>query len=112
MKLSEEDVDLFCKLSGAIVFYTKKKYPVIKDLKKPTFESIPPIQIKKSYDLLSAHIELIDSLVDENPFSFTDEELNVLKSWNNLISGKFLIMFHLKDFTTFVDVSNLSLIHI
>jgi len=106
MKLNEEDVELFYKLSGALLFHTNQKYPVTKNLKEPVFTDIPPADIKSLYERLLFHIELIDSFVDENPFSFTQEELEIMKSWNNLVAGKFLIMFYLRDYTTFLKVSN------
>lgn len=106
MKLNEEEVNLFYKMSGALLFYTNQKYPVIKELKEPTFENIPPVHIKSLYEKLSSHTELIDSFVDENPFSFTQEELEIIKSWNNLVKGKFWIMAYLKNHTTFLTVSN------
>ena len=106
MKLSKEEVNLFYKMSGALLFYINQKYPVIKELKKPTFENIPPVHIKSLYEKLSFHTELIDSFVDENPFSFTQEELEIIKSWNNLVKDKFWIMAYLRDHTTFLTVSN------
>ena len=106
MKLNEEEVDLFFKLSGALLFYTNQKYPVVKELKEPTFEGIPPIHIKSLYEKLSSHIDLIDCFVVENPFSFTQEELWIIKSWNNLIKDKFWIMAYLRDHTTFLKASN------
>ncbi|HJH30670.1 MAG TPA: hypothetical protein C5S50_00390 [Methanosarcinaceae archaeon] len=106
MKLNEEDVELFFKLSGALLFYTNQKYPVTKNLKEPVFKDIPPADIKSLYERLSSHTELIDYFVDENPFSFTQEELEIVKSWNNLVKGKFMIMFYLRDYTAFMSVSN------
>lgn len=106
MKLNEEDVELFFKLSGALLFYTNQKYPVTKNLKEPMFKDIPPADIKSLYERLSSHTELIDSFVDENPFSFTQEELEIIKSWNNLVKGKFMIMFYLRDYTAFMSISN------
>jgi len=106
MKLSKEDLDLFYKMSGALLFYTNQKYPVVKNLKKPTFEDIPPIHIKDLYERLSSHTELINSFVDENPFNFTHKELKIIKSWNNLVKGKFFIMAYLRDYTAFLSFSN------
>ena len=106
MKLNEEDVELFYKLSGALLFYTNQKYPVTKNLKEPVFKNIPPADIKSLYERLSAHTELIDSFVYENPFSFTQDELDIIKSWNNLIKGDFWILAYLSDYTTFLTVSN------
>lgn len=106
MKLNKEDMELFFKLSGALLFYTNQKYPVTKNMKEPVFKDIPPADVKSLYETLLSHTELIDSFVDENPFSFTQEELEIVKSWNNLVKGKFLIMAYLRDYTAFMSVPN------
>ncbi len=106
MKLNEEEVNLFYKMSGALLFYINQKYPVIKELKEPVFKNAPPADIKSLYERLSSHTELIDYFVDENPFSFTQEELEIIKSWNNLVKGDFWILAYLRDHTTFLTVSN------
>ncbi|HZK62022.1 MAG TPA: hypothetical protein VFC41_08080 [Anaerovoracaceae bacterium] len=106
MKLNKNDLKLFYKISGALLFYTNQKYPVMKNLKEPTFENIPPIQVKNLYDVLSAHTELINSFVGENPFSFTLEELNIIKSWTNFIKDTFFIVIYSGAYTAFMTVSD------
>lgn len=106
MKLSNEEVALFYKLNWALLFYTNQKHPVIKNLKEPMFKNIPPVEIISLYKMLLSHIKLIDSFVDENSFSFTEEELEIIKSWKNFIKSNFLIMAYLRDYTVFMTVSS------
>lgn len=106
MKLSTEDVKLFYKINWALLFYVNQKYPVIKNLKEPMFKDMPPLNIISLYKNLISHIELIDSFVSENTFNFTQEELDIIKSWKNYIQSKFLIMAYLRDYTVFMTVSS------
>jgi hypothetical protein len=106
MKLSTEDVKLFYKINWALLFYVNQKYPVIKNLKEPMFKDMPPLNIISLYKNLISHIELIDSFVSENTFNFTQEELDIIKSWKNYIKSKFLIMAYLRDYTVFMTVSS------
>ena len=97
---------MFYKLNWALLFYTNQKYPVIKNLKEPNFKNRPPVDIKNLFERLISHIEIIDSFVDENTFNFTQEELEIIKSWKNYIQSKFLIMAYLRDYTVFMTVSS------
>jgi hypothetical protein len=106
MKLSKEEVALFYKLNWALLFYTNQNYPIIKNLKEPMLKNIPPVYIINLYKMLLSHIELIDSFVNENPFTFTQEELEIIKSWNNFIKCNFLIMAYLRDYTVFMTISS------
>ena len=106
MKLSTEDVKLFYKINWALLFYVNQKYPVIKNLKEPMFKDMPPVNIISLYKNLISHIELYDSFVSENTFNFTQEELEIIKSWKNYIKSKFLIMAYLRDYTVFMTISS------
>ena len=66
------------------------------------FKDMPPLNIISLYKNLISHIELIDSFVSENTFNFTQEELEIIKSWKKFVKGKFLIVAHLKDHTIFL----------
>ncbi|NJD54712.1 MAG: hypothetical protein FIB07_17870 [Candidatus Methanoperedens sp.] len=105
MKLSKEEANLFYKLIWALLFYTNQKYPVIKELKEPMLKDRPPTEIVGLNEKLFSHPELIDSFVDENPFSFTLEELEIIKSWKNFIKSNFLIMAYLRAYTVFLKIS-------
>lgn len=105
MKLSKEDANLFYRLMWALMFYTNQKYPVIKELKEPMFKNRPPAEIIGLNEKLFSHPELIDSFADENPFSFTQEELEIIKSWKNFIKSNFLIMAYLKAYTVFLTIT-------
>jgi len=106
MKLNSDDTKLFYKLNWALLFYINQKYPVIKNLKEPNFKNRPPVDIKNLFERLISHIEIIDSFVDENPFGFTKEELEIIKSWKHFVSSRFLVMAYLRDYTVFWMISD------
>lgn len=103
MKLSTEDTDIFYKLIWSLLFYTNQKFPVIKNLKEPMLKYEKPEDIFNLHEKLFTNPELIDSFAAENPFSFNQEELEIIKSWKKFVKGKFLIVAHLKNYTIFLS---------
>jgi hypothetical protein len=102
MKLSKEDADLFYRLIWALLFYANQKYPVIKDLKEPNLRNEKSADVLNIHEQLFSHPELIDSFAAENPFSFNQEELDIIKSWKKFVKDRFLIVTHLKNYTIFL----------
>ncbi|MFZ3170173.1 MAG: hypothetical protein WA130_21385 [Candidatus Methanoperedens sp.] len=102
MKLSKEDTDLFYRLIWSLLYYTNQKYPIIKNLKEPMLKNEKPEDIFNLHEKLFTNPELLDSFAAENPFSFTQEELEIIKSWKKFVKGKFLIVAHLKNYTIFL----------
>lgn len=102
MKLSKEETDLFYRLIWSLLFYTNKKYPVIKGLKEPNLKHEKPEDVFNLHEKLLSHLELIDSFAAENPFNFNQEELDIIKSWKNFVKDRFLIVAHLKKYTVFL----------
>ena len=88
MKLSKEDAELFYKLSWGLLFYVNQKYSIIKGLNSPNFRGQEMQDIMELDEKLFSHPELIDSFIEENPFDFSSEEINILKNWRNLFIKK------------------------
>ena len=103
MKLNEKDVELFYKLNWHLLLYVNQKYRVIKGLDSPDFRGEDANKIMKLHKKLFSHPEIIDSFVFENPFNFTDKELEIVKSWKNYVEGEFFIISHLKNYTIFLS---------
>ena len=49
---------------------------------------------------------MIETFVDENPGNFTDDELEIIKSWHELVAGDFSIFRYLKKYTVFLSTDN------
>jgi hypothetical protein len=104
MKLSKEDTELFYKMHNSLIIYTNQKLNILKNVN--SIESLKKAgidQIKNLVSTLYENSHLIDSFGETNPCKFSDEELNIVKSWKNFVKGRFLIMRHLKNYTIFLD---------
>jgi len=42
-------------------------------------------------DALYENPQLIDAFAAENPFGFSDEELDIVRSWKHFVAGDFFI---------------------
>ena len=104
MKLSEEDVELFYKLHPALLFYTNQQKGVVGDVTTvEDFMELPIEEKIKVREILYKHPKLIDSFVRENPFNFSQEELEIVKSWKNFIKDEFYLFRYLKKYAIFLD---------
>lgn len=103
MKLPEKDIELFYKLQWALMYYVNQKTFIIKDLKKPDFKGQNPEDIAKLHKQIYSGTRWIDEFVDENPFSFGEEELEIIRSWKNSVKEDFFIIVgHTKNGTIFL----------
>jgi hypothetical protein len=105
MQLTLDDVAQFFRLHRALMFYVNQKLEVI-DTKVSTpekYSSLPPETRIKVHEALLAHIELVDAFADENPFSFDQAELEIVRSWKHLVTGKFYVFRHLSNYTVFLS---------
>src|SRR4051812_37193946 len=49
-------------------------------------------------------MDLIDAFVSENPFKLSDDELAIVRSWEDLVAGEFYVYRCLKKYTVFLTV--------
>jgi len=104
MRMSEEDVRLFYKLHPALLFYTNQQMKKSKDVS--TLEEFMHSQLEEKVKIRNAlcdKIDLIDSFIEENPFEFSAEELEIVQGWRNLVKGEFYLIRYLKKHTIFLD---------
>jgi hypothetical protein len=66
------------------------------------FDKLPIEDRFKPRDALVANMELIDAFVAENPFKLSEDEREVVRSWRDLVAGKFYIYRCLKKYTVFL----------
>ena len=104
MQLSLEDVELFFRLHRGLMFFVNQRLKVI-DKKVATpekYSGLPPETRLKVHKALLDHMDLIDAFADENPFEFSEEDLEVVRSWKHLVSGTFYVFRYLKTHTIFL----------
>jgi len=104
MKLEKEDVELFYKLHPYLLLFVNEKFKLLEHIK--TVKDILDSSMKekvKIRELLYQNRELIEEFVKNNPYEFNEEELSIVKSWKEFVSGKFYIIRHLKKYSVFLS---------
>lgn len=104
MLLTPQDVALFFKLHRALMFFVNQRLKVILDevASPDEFSSLSPEVRLKVRDAFLKHTDLVQSFADENPAHFPDDELNIVRSWQHLVHGKFYVFRALKRYTVFL----------
>ncbi|MBL9123371.1 MAG: hypothetical protein JNG90_07040 [Planctomycetaceae bacterium] len=105
MLLSIDEAHLFFKLHRALMFFVNDRRRVLPDkLSSPKeFGDQSPAARLKVRNALVDDVDLIESFVDQNPFDFSEEELDLVLSWRHLVAGSFYIYRELKSYTVFLD---------
>jgi hypothetical protein len=105
MLLTPQDVELFFKLHRALMFFVNQQLKVIPDdIASPDkFSSLSPEVCLKVRDAFLSHTDLIHSFVEENPAHLTSDELDIVRSWQHLVHGKFYVFRQLKKYMVFLS---------
>jgi len=107
MQLSPEDAILFFKLMPALQMFANRQLQIIQKLDSvEQYQRISNKQRVKLRNAVYKKSELIEGFVQENPFGFTIEELEIVSGWRNFISGDFYIERILKKHTIFIGENN------
>lgn len=108
MLLSIDEAHLFFKLHRALMYFVNDRRRVLPDkLSSPEkFGSQSPEARLKVRNALVDDVDLIESFVDQNPFAFSEEELDIVLSWRRLVAGSFYIYRELKSYTVFLDAGD------
>ncbi len=104
MELDPEDRHRFCKLHKALMLFVNQRLNVVgppPGSATPTEILRPEGRVKLRAALLQ-HMDLIDAFVDENPFGLESEELDIVRSWQDLVAGEFFVFRNLKKHTIFL----------
>ena len=105
MLLTPPEAELFFKLHKSLMFFVNQQLhvlPNIDSIKK--YSRLRPNARMKVHRAFLDEIDLIEKFIDENPFAFSDDELDVVHSWHHLESGQFLIFRELKKYTVFLSI--------
>jgi len=109
MLLPPHELELFFRLHRALMFFVNQRLTVIPD--KPAspdeFAALSPGVRLKVRDALTANLPLIDSFVSENPAHLSDDELDIVRSWRHLVTGRFYVFRELKKYTVFLSTDKL-----
>lgn len=104
MKLSDQDAELFFNLMLSLQNFVNLKLGIIPEIKDfDEYQKIPSSEKLAVRDALYGKIELVDSYLAENPQGFSDEELEIVKSWKKFERGNFFIERLLKKHAIFIE---------
>ncbi|HUV79636.1 MAG TPA: hypothetical protein VMW40_02245 [Candidatus Bathyarchaeia archaeon] len=104
MKQSEEDTKLFYKLYPALLVYTNQQKGIIRSVTTiDEFMQLPSEEINKIREALYGQPGLIDAFVQEKPFNFSQNALEIVRSWNNFLKAEFYLFRYLKKYAIFLD---------
>ena len=108
MLLEPQDVELFFRLHRTLMFFVNQRLKVVPEkLATPDeFAALSPQVRLKVRDALNAHLDLIESFVDENPAHMSDDELDIVRSWRHLVMGRFYVFRELKRYTVFLTTTD------
>lgn len=108
MLLEPHDVELFFKLHRALMFFVNQRLKVIpnKVATPDEFAALSPEMRLKVQDALNDNLDLIESFVDENPARLSADELDIVRSWRHLVTGKFYVFRELKKYTVFLSTTS------
>lgn len=100
MKLPKEEVELFYKLHPALLTYANQRLKIVRNVSTTEeFMQAPPKEKVKIRDALYKRMDFVDSFVEENPFNFPREDLEIILGWKHLVRGTFYVLRYLKKYT-------------
>jgi hypothetical protein len=105
--LEPHDVELFFKLHRALMFFVNQRLMVLPDnISSPAeFLSLSPQARLKVRDAFLDRTDLIQQLVSENPAHLTSDEIDIVRSCQLLVHGKFYVFRVLLQFTEDVELA-------
>jgi hypothetical protein len=108
MLLEPQDVELFFKLHRSLMFFVNQRLKVVRDViaNADAFAALSPQVRLKVRDALNGHVDLIESFVGENPAHLSDDELDIVHSWQHLVHGRFYVFRELKKYTVFLSTTS------
>jgi len=104
MKFPKRDLRLYYRLHHALLFrvhqWTKRD-----DAASTVgeFMGLPLNEKVETRNALCDDLEFIDRFVEENPFDFSTEELEIVGRWKSLIRGEFFLMRYFKKHAIFLS---------
>lgn len=101
--LEEKEADLFYRLYHSLLCFSNGLLHIFEHLEGPEELLKRDQEIQRTLaDALFQQPEIIDSFAEENPYQFTEEELQVVRSWKHAVQDRFLLFRHLKRYSVFL----------
>ena len=107
MPLNPDELRLFYKLYPTLLCFVNGRQAITNTpfTTPGDFGRLPIEERLKLRDALVANMELIDTFVTGNPFKLPEGELEVVRSWGDLVAGEFYVYRCLTKYTVFLTTS-------
>ena len=104
MRLDPDELRLFYKLYPSLLCFVNQRQGITSTpfTTPEHFGRLPIDERLKLRDALVANMDLIDAFVSENPFKLSEDELEVVRAWKDLVTGEFYVYRCLKKYTVFL----------
>ena len=108
MLLELQYLELFFKLHRGRMFFVNQRLKVIPDnIATPeAFAALSPQVRLRVRDAFLENLDLIESFVAENLAQFSEEELEIVRSWRHVVHGKFYVFRELAKYTVFLSTTD------
>lgn len=107
MKLSKQEAELYYELMWALQYFVNQKLNLLPSIDTLEDYVIYPTEEKfKVREALFKDKKWFDLFVQENPQQFSEDNLSVIKKWQNFIKGEFYIERFLKKQAIFIAQDN------
>ncbi len=117
MILTEKDAQQFIRLHKSLVFfaYMKMMKREIRNTrgKARSWNCVPEDELEdyennimEAREYLYTTPGIFDWFIEANPFQYSREELEIIRSWNHFVKGEFWVSRHLKKNTIFLSVED------
>jgi hypothetical protein len=104
MNLPTEETALFYKLHRSLLAYANRQLKVIPQA--ATAEEVGKLPVEQTARICGAlykQFDLLERFIAENPDRFSKQELLIVATWGQRVTGNFYIMRHLKSYTVFMN---------
>jgi Domain of unknown function (DUF6398) len=107
MQLSPQDVEQFYRLHKALMVFTGRRLELLDEtVTTPEAYSSSPMEVRfKVHKALVEHMELIDAFIAENPFHLDEGDLEIVRSWKDLVAGTFYVFRQLQNYMVFLSAN-------
>ncbi len=89
--LTNKDAELFYKITNELIYFANSRFKFIDNFPKANGNNWEEEDIYKIVEKIFSKPEIIVSFYSENPAMLNKEEIDIVKSWNKFVKGKFLV---------------------
>jgi hypothetical protein len=105
MRLSPQDAEQFYRLHKALMFFVSRRLGLIDEtVTTPEAYAHVPWEVRfKVHKALVEDMDLIDAFLDENPYHLDEGDLDIVRSWKDLVAGTFYVFRQLQNYMVFLS---------